>query len=70
MGAKQVGPEGMGGRLGAGPEGRPATGQADPWNLWLRRTLLETYGNVAAEPVPPNLLRIIEVASAGQDRNG
>jgi hypothetical protein len=70
MGTHQTGPKGMGERLGAWPHGRLVTGQADPWSLWLRRSLLETYGDVAAEPIPSSLLRIIEGAGGGEDRNG
>lgn len=70
MGTQQIGPRGMGERLGAWPDDRPASGQVDPWTLWLRRSLLETYGDVAAEPVPADLLRIIAVAGGGEDRKG
>ena len=32
----------------------------DPLDLWLRRGLHRLYSAVAAEPIPPELLRLIE----------
>ena len=31
-----------------------------PFDLWLRRSLHGLYDGIAAEPVPPELLRLIE----------
>ena len=45
------------------PHGGPAAagaGDPDPLDLWLRRGLHCLYATVAAEPIPPDLLRLIE----------
>src|SRR3712207_820166 len=45
------------------PHGRPAitgAGAPDPLDLWLRRGLHRRYAAVAAEPIPPDLLRLVE----------
>ena len=38
----------------------PSAGGRDPLDLWLRRGLHDLYSAVAAEPVPADLLRLIE----------
>ena len=45
------------------PHGRPAAagaGAPDPLDLWLRLGLHRLYAAVAAEPIPPDLLRLVE----------
>jgi len=37
----------------------------DPFDLWLRDKLFETFGAIAAEPVPETLLRMIEEDAGG-----
>lgn len=32
----------------------------DPFDVWLQRGLHQLYDSVAAEPIPPELLRLIE----------
>lgn len=43
---------------------RPATGKGgaseDPFGLWLQRGLHQLYDSVANEPIPDELLRLIE----------
>lgn len=61
-------PDGPGGTEGAPPgdvppppAGRPAEDRVDEaFDEWLRRGLSDLYGDVAAEPVPEELLRIID----------
>lgn len=38
---------------------RSATPDA-AFELWLQRALREIYGGVASEPIPPELLKLIE----------
>jgi hypothetical protein len=40
----------------------------DPFELWLRRSLRETFDAIAAEPVPEDLLRLIEEDRAERER--
>ncbi len=40
----------------------------DPFELWLRRSLRETFDAIAAEPVPEELLRLIEEDRAERER--
>ena len=61
--------------MGAGEEPksrkeRSTAGWDDPFGLWLRRSLREAFGGVAAEPIPASIVRIIEEAGGGQDRSG
>ncbi|NKC33050.1 hypothetical protein [Falsiroseomonas selenitidurans] len=47
------------------PPGKPQKrkgGRAgeDAFDLWLQRGLHQLYDNVAAEPIPPELMRLIE----------
>ena len=45
------------------PHAGPAAagvGAADALDLWLRRGLHRRYSAVAAEPIPPELLRLVE----------
>ena len=39
------------------------TASADPLDLWMRRGLHQLYSAVAAEPIPPELLRLVEESS-------
>lgn len=34
--------------------------KADAFDIWLNRGLHQLYDNIAQEPVPPELLRLIE----------
>ncbi len=43
------------------PEGRAPE---DAFDLWLQRGLHQLYDSVAAEPIPPELLRLIEADKA------
>jgi hypothetical protein len=38
----------------------PAGPLEDPFGLWLQRGLHQLYDSVAQEPIPPELLRLIE----------
>lgn len=38
----------------------PDDALADPFGLWLQRGLHELYDSVAQEPIPAELLRLIE----------
>lgn len=52
-----------------GPPGRPvAADQGDPFDLWLQRSLRQSFDSVASEPVPEDLLRMIEEDRAERDR--
>ncbi|MBU8538831.1 hypothetical protein J3S20_13345 [Roseomonas tokyonensis] len=33
---------------------------SDAFDIWLQRGLHQLYDNVAAEPIPPELMRLIE----------
>ncbi len=53
----------------------PATGGAgapdDPFGLWLQRGLHQLYDSVANEPIPAELLRLIEAdRTADKSRDG
>jgi hypothetical protein len=42
------------------PQGSgPAAPDPDAFDLWLRSSLRHAYDNVAAEPIPENLLRLL-----------
>jgi hypothetical protein len=46
-----------------GGEPRPGGGPSaedDPFDLWLRRQLHRRYAAIATEPIPEELLRLIE----------
>ncbi len=43
-----------------GPAAAGAGAASDPLDLWLRRGLHRLYAAVAAEPIPPDLLRLVE----------
>jgi hypothetical protein len=48
------------------------TASADPLDLWLRRDLHQLYSAVTAEPIPPELLRLVAESSEqsqGRGRN-
>jgi hypothetical protein len=66
---------------GAGPEGRAPAGKRrgrtaadwlgtgeDAFDLWLRQSLHEAFDAVATEPVPEDILRLIEEDRAERDR--
>jgi len=38
----------------------PSAGIDDAFTLWLQRHLLQSYGAIAAEPIPAELLRLFE----------
>ena len=42
------------------PRARPAARDPDAFDLWLRSSLRHAYEDVAAEPIPENLLRLLE----------
>lgn len=42
--------------------------EPDPFDLWLQRSLHETFEAVAAEPIPENLLRLIEEDRVERER--
>ncbi len=42
----------------------------DALDLWLRRGLRSLYSDVAAEPIPPALLRLIEDAQQQSEQGG
>ena len=45
------------------------TGQEDdPFDLWLRRSLHEAFDAIAAEPIPEDVLRLIEEDRAERER--
>jgi hypothetical protein len=57
----------------AGRELRQATATStgpedDPFDLWLRRSLREAFDAVAAEPIPEDVLRLIEEDHAARER--
>jgi hypothetical protein len=33
---------------------------ADPFDIWLREQLRETFGHVCSEPIPDDILRLVE----------
>ncbi|MGG5817280.1 hypothetical protein [Falsiroseomonas sp. HW251] len=55
-GSRRVSPPLPSGQRVPAPAGR----QDDAFDLWLRASLKRAYDDVAAEPVPPHLLRLIE----------
>ena len=42
------------------PQGGRGVREGDAFDLWLRRGLRETFDAIAAEPIPEDLLRLIE----------
>ena len=40
----------------------------DPFDLWLRRSLRETFDAIAGEPIPEDLMRMIEEDRAERER--
>ncbi|TCZ55391.1 hypothetical protein [Roseicella aquatilis] len=42
--------------------------EADAFDLWLRESLRDAFDEVAAEPVPEDLLRLIEEDRAERER--
>lgn len=53
---------------GPEPDGLRAEKKPDPFELWLRRGLREAFDAIAAEPVPEDLLRLIEEDRAERER--
>ena len=47
---------------------RPAEGEEDPFELWLRRSLHEVFDPALEEPVPVEVLRLIEEGRAERER--
>ncbi len=45
-----------------GPKGgeKPGNQKPEPFDLWLRRGLHQIYDDVAKEPIPDDLLKLIE----------
>jgi len=51
------------------PEGGdPAAAGGDAFDLWLQRSLRRAYDAVVAEPIPQDILRLIEDDEAERDR--
>lgn len=50
------------------PDGFCAESKLDPFDLWLRSSLRETFDAIAAEPIPEDLLRMIEEDRAERER--
>ena len=50
------------------PRGGRAVDEGDAFDLWLRRGLRRAFDAVAAEPVPDDLLRMIEEDRGERDR--
>ena len=50
------------------PLGGRAVDEGDAFDLWLRRGLRRAFGAIAAEPVPEDLLRLIEEDRGERDR--
>jgi hypothetical protein len=50
------------------PRARDASPEkADPFDLWLRHSLRQAFGSIAAEPVPEELLRLMEEGPCERD---
>ena len=47
---------------------RPAGVEEDPFELWLRLSLHEAFGPALEEPVPEEVLRLIEEDRAERER--
>ena len=39
---------------------KTGSAKAEPFDLWLKRGLHQIYDDVASEPIPEDLLRLIE----------
>ena len=50
-----------------GPDDAGEATPRDAFDLWLRRSLHRLYDGVAQEPVPPELLRLIEADRARRE---
>jgi len=46
----------------------PRKPEIDAFDLWLQETLREAFDEVAAEPVPEDLLRMVEEDRAERER--
>ena len=42
--------------------------EGDAFDLWLRRSLRETFDAIAAEPIPEDLLRLIDEDRGERER--
>ena len=51
---------GAGGKLPARPTGRTEKDGAGAFDIWLQRGLHQLYDSVAKEPIPDDLLKLIE----------
>ena len=51
-----------------GPDDFWMVRKPDPFELWLRRGLHAAFGAIAEEPVPQDLLRLIEEDRAERER--
>ncbi len=47
---------------------RPTEGEEDPFELWLRQSLHEVFDAALEEPVPEDVLRLIEEDRAERER--
>lgn len=53
------------------PDPNPPRRGRSPFDEWLRRGLHELYDQVANEPIPPEILKLIEDDKATEDdKNG
>jgi len=62
-----------GSKVPASEASAPSSGTADPpasaFDVWLERGLHKLFDDVASEPIPPELLQLIEGDRAKQDAN-
>ncbi|WP_149537847.1 NepR family anti-sigma factor [Siccirubricoccus phaeus] len=56
------------GEPGERPGGRQEQGVEQAFDLWLQRGLHQLYDNVANEPIPDALLKLIEEDRAARER--
>ena len=47
---------------------RPAEGEEDPFEFWLRQSLHEVFDSALEEPVPEDVLRLIAEDRAERER--
>ena len=60
---------GPGGASRPGPRKGPAKeDSAKAFDIWLQRGLHQLYDSVAKEPIPDELLRVIEQDKAGREK--
>ena len=74
MPKKSIRPAGGGATASKRPRGEPepenfwTEKETDPFDLWLQRSLRETFDAIAGEPIPEDLLRLIEEDRAERER--